>query len=73
MEHFNYFLGLCSMDGPFCAFLELSIFLSNEGGNKWIIDKTVDFMEYARYLQGIYPSHAISETKKVHPELFNPS
>ena len=49
----------------FSTFLELSIFLSNEGGNKWIIDETVDFMEYARYLQRIYPSHAISETKKV--------
>ena len=64
----------------FSAFLKLSLFLSNEGGNKWII---MDFYgickispedlprqcylsdKYARYLQRIYPSHAISETKKV--------
>ena len=33
--------------------------------------KLVDFVEYSRYFQEIYPSHANSETKKV--ELFNPS
>ena len=46
MEHlgnFDYFLGLCIMDGHFSAFLKLSIFLSNEGGNKWIIDETSGF------------------------------
>ena len=32
---------------------------------RWIIDKTVDFMEYSRYFQRIYPSQANSETKKV--------
>ena len=49
MEHlgnFDYFLGLCITDGQFanffCAFLEISIFSSNKGGNRWIIDKTVD-------------------------------
>ena len=31
------------MDGHFCAFLEVSIFLSNEGGNKWITDETSGF------------------------------
>ena len=63
MEHlgnFDYFLGLCIMDGHFSAFLELSIFLSNEGGSKWIIDETSDFMGYARYFQRIYPSQANS-------------
>ena len=31
---------------------------------KWTIDETVDFMEYARYLQRIYPSHTISGDKE---------
>ena len=44
----------------FSAFLKLSTFLLNEGGNKWIIGETVDFMEYARYFQRIYPSQANS-------------
>ena len=29
--------------------------------------KLVDFMEYSRYFQMIYPNQANSETKKVHP------
>ena len=43
------------------------IFLSNEGGNRWTIveNPLSDFMEYSRYFQRIYPSHTISETKKV--------
>ena len=60
LENFNYFLGLCILDRPFSAFLELSTFLSHEGGNKWIIDETSDFMEYSRYFQRIYPSQANS-------------
>ena len=62
MEHlgnFDYFLGLCIMDGHF-TFNQFPLFLSNEGGNRWIIDKTVDFMEYSRYFQMIYPSQANS-------------
>ena len=56
MEHlgnFSYFLGLCILDGPLTNFTtnfhEISIISSNKGGNRWIIDKTVDFMEYSRY------------------------
>ena len=67
MEHlgnFNYFLGLCILDGQFanffCAFLKISIFSSTKGGNRWIIDETVDFMEYSRYFQRIHPSQANS-------------
>ena len=33
--------------------------------------KLVDFMEYSRYFQMIHPSHANSETKKVHPVNFS--
>ena len=72
MEHLgnlDYFLGLCISDGPLTNFAtdfhEISIISSNKGGNRWIIDKLVDFMEYSRYFQRIYPSHANSETKKV--------
>ena len=53
------------MDGPFTAFLKLSIFLSNEGGNKWIIDETSNCMEYSKYFQRIYPSQAKSLTQKM--------
>ena len=64
---FAELLGLTRMDGYFStyfsAFLE-PLFPSNEGENKWIIDETVDFMEYARYLQRIYPSHAIIRDKE---------
>ena len=59
MEHlgdFNYFLSLCITDGHF----NFPLFLSNEGGNKWIIDETSGFMEYSRYFQRIYPSQANS-------------
>ena len=55
MEHlgnFDYFLGLCISDGPLTNFAtnfhEISIISSNEGGNRWTTDKTVDFMEYSR-------------------------
>ena len=30
-------------------FSDFPLFLSNKGGNKWIIDETSDFMEYSRY------------------------
>ena len=53
LGNFNYFLGLCISDGPLTNFAtnfhEISIISSNMGGNRWIIDKTVDFMEYSRY------------------------
>ena len=72
MEHlgdFDYFLGLCIMDGHFSAFLELSIFLSNKGGNKWIIDELVILWN----IQDI--SRGSTQAKLTHTkdELFNPS
>ena len=50
MEHlgnFNYFLGLCNLDGHFTNFAtnfhEVSIISSNEGGNRWTIDEVRGF------------------------------
>ena len=41
LGHFDYFLGLCITDGPLLTFsvpfLIFPLFLSNKGGNKWII------------------------------------
>ena len=60
MEHlgnFDYFLGLCILDGPLTNFAtdfhEISIISSNKGGNRWAIDKISGFMEYSRYFQDL--------------------
>ena len=52
-------------------FLEIYIISSNEGGNRWTIDKISGFYGIFQIFPGStlpksrYPSHANSETKKV--------
>ena len=46
-------------------------FLQTRKKNSGQLMKSVDFMKYSRYFQRIYPSHANSETKKVHPVNFS--
>ena len=73
MEH-SIFLGLCITDGCLLTFSvpfsKFPLFLSNEGGNRWIIDETSGFYGIFQIFQRIYPNQTNSHTKD---ELFNPS
>ena len=77
MEHlgiFNYFLGLCILDGHFTNFAtnfcEISIISSNEGGNMWTIDKVRGFYGIFQ----IFPETQAKLTQRQRKfELFNPS
>ena len=68
MEHlgdFDFSL-VCALQMDLSVhFSNFPLFLSNKGGNKWIIDKTSAFMEYSRYFQRIYPSQANSLTQRL--------
>ena len=82
MEHlgnFNYFLGLCILDGHFTNFVtnfhEISIISSNEGGNRWTIDEIRGFY-------GVFPDISRNPSQATQAnltqrqrkfELFNPS
>ena len=75
MEHlgnFDYFLGLCILNGHFTNFVtdfhEISIISSNEGGNRWTINEIRGFY-------GIFQIFPETQAKLTHTkdELFNPS
>ena len=62
MEHlgnFAYFLGLCITDGHLptfsVPFSKFPLFLSNEGGNRWIIDETSGFYGIFQIFPGDLP------------------
>ena len=77
MEHlgnFDYFLGLCTMDGPLVNFAtdisKISIISSNEGGNRRKISGFYGIFQIfpgstqAKVPKPRYPSHANSRDKE---------
>ena len=71
MEHlgnFAYFLGLCITDGHLLTFsvpfLKFPLFLSNEGGNKWIIDETSGFYGICKISPEDLPQATLSQRQR---------